>query len=232
MARGERLGARGAEMSAVYVVVEGSIAACVDTERGERFAYQIGGPGWVYGLVPLIDGRPAPHSVMALEPATVLEVPLAEIRAMLAERPELWGSVALELASRFRDKAATLADHALQPLRVRLARSLLKLAAMHGRPAGVSVEIHLKLSNELIGETLGVARQTAALHLQDMVSEGLIRWHYGRAILCDVGRLHVIEAEHQAEAVGSLAGVGRRPCLTPFPAGCAAGSLRRQANTP
>jgi CRP-like cAMP-binding protein len=150
----------------------------------------------IHGIASLVDDEVIPHDVTADEPATVLAIPIAAIRAEMESSPALWESVAKELTARFRAFIEEVRVFLLKPLRPRLAGLLLSLTAPGcTRSTAGPVAIGLHLPQERLGEMLGVSRQTATGLVRELVDDGLVHWRYGRVTLLDLPRLQAIAAE-------------------------------------
>ena len=139
-----------------------------------------------------------PHDLNALEAITVVKIPFAAIRAELDKAPALWRSLAYDVAWRFRNLFDIVQGTALDPAPVRLASALLRLARNEGKAVPEGVVIQVRLSQERVGELIGVTRQTAMQHLHDFKARGLIAWRYGRATLLDLDALQAIASERIA----------------------------------
>lgn len=191
-APGALLVAAGQPVQALHVVVSGAVVPRIAGPSGHAISLGVNGAGWTFGLTLLADGGVSPNDVLAIADTTTIAIPFGAVLAELGRHPDLWESIAVDMARRFRRQTFRLAEQALDPIRVRLARKLLQLADSHGRQADTGTVLMLRLSQERVGDMLGVARQTAALHLDEFVREGLLSWHYGQATLLDLPRLRAL----------------------------------------
>ncbi len=192
--RGQAILSRGNRLHAVHLVVEGTVHVSLSAAGGRTVVFAIARPGAaLFGVGSLVDGSPMSNDVVADEPVTSLAIPVAAVRAELARTPELWESIAREITSRARFTVDQLSDFLFEPLRSRVARLLLALAASTGADQDdETVSIGLRLPQERIGEMLGVSRQTAAALVREMVHDGLVQWRYGGVTLLDLPRLRSI----------------------------------------
>lgn len=193
--RGSRIIAEGEPIDALLLIAQGNVEVSISRADGRRFTYAMGWQGAIFGMLALFDGRGMPHDLDALDDATVVMIPFAAVRAELVAAPALWKPLAYDMAWRFRNLFDMVNGHALDPVPVRLAKALLRLARTEGEPGPRGVVIRLRLTQERLGELASVSRQTAMQHLNDLVASGLVAWRYGRATLLDVPGLQALAAE-------------------------------------
>jgi len=180
----------GTTPDTIVVVVSGSIQASAQNLGGKRYTFALVRGEAAYGLLPLVDGQEMPNDTIAATPVTAIVIPFDAIRAELERDPALWKSVALEVCLRARWNAGQWTRLALEPLRIRAVALLVALAEASGARAGDGpVTLAVPLSQERLGEMLGVSRQTATGLVRDLVEAGLIRWRYGRVSVPDLAAL-------------------------------------------
>jgi len=192
--RGSRIISEGEPMDAVLLIAQGNVEVSISGPDGRRFTYALGWQGAIFGMLALFDGRGMPHDLNALDDVIVVVIPFAALREELAAAPALWKPVAYDMAWRFRNMFDMVNGNALDALPVRLAKALLRLARTEGEPGPHGVVIKLRLTQEQLGELIGVTRQTAMQQVHDLVEHGLIAWRYGRATLLDVAGLQALAA--------------------------------------
>jgi CRP-like cAMP-binding protein len=82
-----------------------------------------------------------------------------------------------------------LAAEGLLPLRARVARTLVMLAAQHGQGGAEGVEIQLRLTQEEYADMLGVSRQSLNRELRALEQAGAISLTYARLVVRDLAAL-------------------------------------------
>ena len=187
--RGEQILERAAFPESVVLIADGAVQASSTDNGGRRFTFRLYNPGRAYGLIALVDGKGMTNDIVAADSVAVLYVPYAAIRTELQRDPRLWEGLALELASRARKYVDDFNQHVFQSPRTRLARLLISLAENGGETEGTTIVIRFRMTQERLGEMLGVTRQTATALVRTMAAEGLIEWRYGRAAVLDLPRL-------------------------------------------
>lgn len=192
--RGGRIISEGEPMDAALLIAQGDIEVSISGADGRRFTYALGWQGAIFGMLALFDARGMPHDLNALSDVTLVAIPFDAIRSELAAAPPLWKSLAYDMAWRFRNLFDMVNGHALDPVPVRLAKVLLRIARTEGEPGPRGTVIKPRLTQEQLGALIGVSRQTAVQHLRDLVERGLVGWRYGRATLLDVAGLQALAA--------------------------------------
>jgi CRP/FNR family cyclic AMP-dependent transcriptional regulator len=189
--RGENIVSRGEQLDAVYLVVEGNVSVAISAATGRTVVFAAARPlAAVFGVASLVDGRAMTNDVIADESTISVAIPSAAVRAELARTPTLWESVAQELSARARIAVEGMSAFIFEPLRPRMVRLLLALAASTGaRSTDGQVTINVRLTQERFADMLGVTRQAVTPLLRAFAHDGLLRWRYGRVTLLDRPRL-------------------------------------------
>lgn len=192
IARGATVVAAGEALESIVLVADGVVQASASAVTGRRFTFTLARPARVYGLIGLVDGNAMTTDIVAVESTEALHIPAIAIREELVRDPTLWKSVAIELATRSRSYIDAFTRQLFDSPRARLARLLVTMAAKSGEVEGARIMIRLRLTQEHLGEMLGVSRQTTTALIREMTAAGLIEWRYGRAIVIDLKTLREI----------------------------------------
>ena len=184
----------GSALKAVMtVIVDGTVLACVTGSEGRRVTFKIAAGASVHGLIAFVDGKETINDLIAMDTVRAVRIPHTALRAELRAAPELWGSVAIDLAERARYYTEQMKRFVFDQPRVRLAVLLTGLARSAGSVAqGQAVLIGQRLSQDLVAEMIGISRQWASMLIRDLVDEGLLRWRYGRVTVLDLAALRAI----------------------------------------
>ncbi len=179
----------GDEQSFVWIVVRGGIEVGAFCADGKKLILHTGGPGYVYGLLGLTRQAPLSQYLMVLDDAELLVLSTERLRAVLHAHPELWESIAAELAYRYRQTMAGITDQLTAPLSLRLSLSLYALARSGaGRTlAGGGIAVHVSQAD--LAATLGVTRQSVNRELQALASQGVVSLSYGKVVVNDLPAL-------------------------------------------
>ncbi len=109
----------------------------------------------------------------------LLAVPERGLEEVAAQWPTLWRALATSAYGYTRRTVRALAELIALPPRQRLASRLLLMAAAHGTDG----EQVVRLSQQAIGEMIGVTRKTVNAHLAAFERAALVRANYSRIIL-------------------------------------------------
>jgi len=172
----------------LYAIAAGSVEVSADHEDGRRYIRRFAQPGMLFGLVSVLDGKGSTYSYVARANTKILFVRRAAFLAMLARNPELWPSVANHLGDFQRMALALLDEHIFERLHVRLTRVLVSIAKTYGTPVGPGV-IGIKITQDDLGNLLGVTRQSVSKELKRLEQGKLVRIEYGQIMLTNVSAL-------------------------------------------
>jgi CRP/FNR family transcriptional regulator, cyclic AMP receptor protein len=185
--------AGGPKNGVLSIIVDGTALASVSDPEGRRVIFKMAAGASMYGFIDMVDGKEAINDVIALDRLRAIRIPHAAVRAELQAAPELWESIAIELAARARYYTDQMKRFVFDQPRVHLAVLLTNLARATGIVAqGHPVSIEQRLSQDMIAEMLGISRQWASTLIRDMVNDGVVRWRYGRVTVLDFERLRTM----------------------------------------
>ncbi|KAF1061364.1 MAG: CRP-like cAMP-activated global transcriptional regulator [Pseudomonas citronellolis] len=186
---GQRLFIRGDAPCGLYGVVEGMMRISVVGENGkEALLALVEPPNW-FGEICLFDGQPRTHDAYAEKPTVLLQVPMAELHALLEAHPQYWRDFALLMSHKLRMAFSLLEEQALLPAAQRLARRLLLIAEGYG---GVEVSrSELNLPQEQLAAMLSLSRQTTNHLLKELEARGILRLSYSHIELLDIPGLRL-----------------------------------------
>jgi CRP/FNR family transcriptional regulator, cyclic AMP receptor protein len=178
-------------------VLEGTTQVSITDAGGRRVTFMYNASTMVYGLAPLLDGEPMLHDLLAVDGVRVLRVPIAAVRAELSAAPALWESVGIEMCTRYRRSAQQMTRFVFDAPRVHMAALLVGLAvkAAGGNGGNGPIVIDMRLSQEKLAEMLAISRQWATQLIQEIVTDGMVQWRYGRVTVLDLLRLRAVAGQ-------------------------------------
>lgn len=185
---GQRLLARGDPPDGLYAVVQGRLRITGLRETGEEALLAVLGPPQWFGEIALIDGAPRTHDVWAETDGLLWWVPQEPLVRLLEAKPALWLPMARLLTQKLRLLLETLEDMALLSPAERLARRLATMAQGYGAWQGRSQRL-LSVSQQQLGQMLGLSRQTVNQSLKALEASGAIRCQRGTIEVLDLARL-------------------------------------------
>ncbi len=181
LAAGEWAQAEGDDRSGLFIVIAGSLHSYCAAPGGRAVMIGIIGPGSVLGHTTRYSGGPRLVTAVCVEPSLLLEISEASLERVAAKSPEVWRAIAGFAYGHTRRALQMAAEVISLKPRHRIAARL--LAAIEG---GEALERPVfKVSQELLGEMMGLTRKTVNGHLSAFERDGLIRVGYGQIELCD-----------------------------------------------
>lgn len=180
--------ARGDACDGMFGVLRGQLRASGTDEDGEQALLTIvEPPSWV-GEIPLFDGLPRTHDLIAETEALVLHVRKGPLLALLDREPRYWRDLALLLTSKLRLAFAAMEHTQLLPIGDRLAHRLVMIAEGYGEWVdGSARPVHV--SQDTLATMLSTSRQTVNQVLKTLEARGWVRLAYGRVEIVDLSAL-------------------------------------------
>lgn len=184
VAAGGRIYSIGDPPNGMWAVLEGQVRLKGYPTDGMEFLALILRPGTWFGETSTLDGKSRPHDAIAFESTRLLHIPMPTFKRLAAENPELYRDLGLLLCYHQRLALRFIAQTIAQPVRVRLARTLLGQA--HG---GRNT---FMIGQDELAIMVGVSRQTINKQLSLLKHEEVVVLAYGRVTIRDLQRLTVI----------------------------------------
>lgn len=176
---GQWVQAEGDDETGVLIVLQGALQVlCKAPGDREVLISQIG-PGAALGQTTRFGGGPRLVTAIAVEDAAILQVSDRALSRIAHDAPQVWQAISALLYLQLRNLLELVGELAALPPRERLAR---RLCLMAGGPSGPT----LRITQEALGEMVGLTRKTANLHLSAFEHEGLVRRAYGGLTVTDL----------------------------------------------
>lgn len=182
---GEWAQAEGDDRSGLFVVVDGSLHSFCAATGGRAVMIGVVGAGAVLGHATRYSGGPRLVTAVCVEPSLLLEVSEASLERVAIQFPEVWRAIAGFAYANTRRTLQMAAEVISLKPRQRIAARL--LAAIDGGSLGGTPT--LRVSQELLGEMLGLTRKTVNSHLSSFEKMGLVRASYGQVTILNVDGL-------------------------------------------
>ena len=176
--KGQPLFDEGDACRGLFLIQSGAVKIYKLSESGREQILAILRAGDSVAELPLFDRAPYPASAAALEPTTILVIPLHRFDAEMERNPRLALAIIRTLARRMRTLVDLIADLSLRQVRQRLARLLLE-------ESGGRAEFRLEFTNEELAARLGSVRDVISRTLSGLQNDGLIRVQGRRISLLD-----------------------------------------------
>jgi CRP-like cAMP-binding protein len=177
---GERFLSEGDPGDSVYGVLTGRVKVSKQARDGRDFCLEVLGPGEVLAAVAVIRRIPMPATAIALERAACLRVPAACFLGLLERHSFVSTRLMDVMARRLVDAGCSQVCLATEPVEVRLAMVLLRMADKFGAPRGGELVFSQSLTRQNLAELAGTTVETAIRVMSRWTRDGLIRSTSGR----------------------------------------------------
>lgn len=185
-AAGQIVQQRGAKADGFYVLESGSVSVGQFLPDGEFRAAALLGPGDSWGELAMFASKPRVVDAIAREDCVIRHVPSDIFQALLAQHPDAALKLLAALSAQLQEMLDLMAGIRRGSARPRIAGLLANLAGTAIRPATVAI------TQEELGELLGLTRMTVNTELKVLESEGLITRRYRKIEIGDPDALRVI----------------------------------------
>jgi CRP/FNR family transcriptional regulator len=180
---------RGDESPRLIVVINGMLRVFLTSVDGRQVTVRYARSGDVAGLA-LVVGGPAPESIQAMTSSLVVALRVDALRALLATDPGVARACAEELTRQLYRALDDISEQAFLPIRQRLVRQLLLLAA-----AGPGLDLLVHASQQELADAIGSVREVVTRNLHQLHEEGLIDISRDEVVIRDPVALTEIAGE-------------------------------------
>jgi CRP/FNR family transcriptional regulator, cyclic AMP receptor protein len=178
---GEWAQAEGDDQRGLVLVISGVVHVSCQAAGQRNVLIGHCEAGSVLGHATRYSGGPRLVTAVCAAPSVLLAVPERGLDEVAAKWPTLWRALATSAYGYTRRTVRALAELIALPPRQRLASRLLLMGTVDGTSGSKVV----RLSQQAIGEMIGVTRKTVNVHLAAFEREQLITARYNRIILAD-----------------------------------------------
>ncbi len=185
---GEWAQAEGDDRNGLFVVIDGLLQSFCAAPGDREVMIGFAEPGSVLGHATRYSGGPRLVTAVCAQPSILLEVSESALDRIAIDSPEIWRAIAGFAYAHVRRALRMAAEVISLRPRERIAARL--LATVGDSP--VAEVPMINISQEMLGEMIGVTRKTVNLHLSAFERDGLVRVGYGKIELCDLNGLKLI----------------------------------------
>jgi CRP/FNR family transcriptional regulator, cyclic AMP receptor protein len=165
---------KGDPGNSMIAVVRGRVKICAHSSEGKELILNIIERGGLFGEIALFDGEPRTADAIALEDTDLLSLERSKFHPFFKENPDLALRLLAVVCKRFRETSEHLEDSLFREAPSRLARCLLRLSRGFGKNVDGGILLDIKLSQQQIGNYVGVSRETINKQLGEWQRDGLI----------------------------------------------------------
>jgi CRP/FNR family transcriptional regulator len=189
LARGESVFEEGEQGDSLYVIVTGKMKLARTSGDGRESLLSVLGPGEMFGELSLFDPGPRLTSGRAVGEAELLALGNADLRAFLAEHPEVAMMMLAGLARRLRRTNEDMSDLVFTDVPGRVAKALLDLSVRFGKRTDQGIKVAHDLTQEELAQLVGASRETVNKALADFATRGWLVLGAKSVTLIDLDRL-------------------------------------------
>jgi CRP-like cAMP-binding protein len=179
------------------VITSGRIKIANVSPEGREVILNFLRAGDVSGEIAVLDEGDRTADAIALEPTEALVISSRDLLPILKAHPEALLAITRLLCEKLRAASAIVEDNTLE-MRSRAAKGLLRLAQRHGKAGDDGILVDLVLSQQDLGNYLGISRENVSRQLRQLRFANVIRADEGHIIITDKSGLSEI-----AEDVGN-----------------------------
>jgi CRP/FNR family cyclic AMP-dependent transcriptional regulator len=173
----------------MVVVVRGRIKVCTHSEDGKELVLNLINPGEVVGEIALLDGSDRTADAVTLTDSDLLILERRDFIPFLQRHPDSCMRLFAVLCERLRKTSELLEEALFLEGSSRLAKRLVHLAEIFGKPVPGGVKIDISLSQQQLGNMVGMSRESMNKQLKQWRRDGLIRTEDGHYVLTDLDAL-------------------------------------------
>lgn len=165
----------GSPGDSMLAVLSGTIRISVPSPDGKEVVLAILGPGEICGEIALLDGKERTADAKAATDCSVVVLERRDVLAFFGQHPDAWAKLVELLCERLRVADQQMAEFALSPVPVRLARALLRLAVADERTINGSAASRVHLTQRELGNIIGATRESVNKYLRAWQRKGYVR---------------------------------------------------------
>lgn len=184
--RGDVIAAQGERDAPLRVVRAGVVKLFATSPEGREQVLRLVPAGHTFGLVAAVDGKPSATGAAAMEPCVVYAIRGAEVRRLVAERPDVAQAAVRTLAGAVREIVGLAEELSLHRVTQRVARLLLDQ-----EECGCELCRAHRLTQQEMAAVVGTAREVVGRALRDLQIAGVIAVRRGGVIVRDRERLRL-----------------------------------------
>jgi CRP-like cAMP-binding protein len=190
--KNERIFAQGDDGNALFTIVTGRVRIGAVGVSGQEVFLNIIEPDESFGEIAVIDGLPRTAGAVAMDAAELIAIRRPDLLAVLYQEPELAVHLLRLFCERMRWASDMVEESALLAPAARLAKRLLSLAQLHGRPTEHGIEFRIAQSE--LAKFLSMSRQNVNEKLQVWKARGWISISRSRLLIIDIKSLKAVAA--------------------------------------
>ncbi len=193
--RGKYIFFEGDMPTALYIVWEGEVKLVRHSATGRDVVLAVVGVGRLLGDIALFQECAYTSSAQALDNVTVLTMGKERFSLLLRTYPAVSYSIIRDLSRRLHTVSDLVQSLAVDRVRQRIIRILLKLSNAIGRELENGILLDIPLTRQDLADMTGTTVETAIRVMSELRKNGLVCTEQGRILICDIETLHALAEE-------------------------------------
>jgi CRP-like cAMP-binding protein len=195
--KGEVIFSQGDRGDALYGIASGRVRISATGTGGQEVFLSIMEPGDTFGEIAVMDGLPRTAGATSLDATRLIVINRPDFLHLLEQEPRLAIHLLKLLCRRLRWTSELVEESAFLAGPARLAKRLLVLASLHGRPTEPS-QLELRISQAELAHFLGISRQIVNQHLREWQRNGWVELGRGRITILDTAAMRAFVRRSEA----------------------------------
>ncbi len=194
--QGEVVTHLGQHFDHLAIMARGQIELSITNRAGKRHVLNVMQPGQIYGLIPMLDGKPLYYGATALTGCVMLMLPRELVIAGMHRSTAFMMGLFGVMCTRSRDTFSAMADQHLLSPSARLARYLVQLASTYGPDENqANGEFTVRFSQGDLSDMLGISRQSLNSAMKQLEQRKLVNLKYSTVRLTSLAALQQFVAD-------------------------------------
>jgi CRP/FNR family transcriptional regulator, cyclic AMP receptor protein len=175
----------GAAGNQAVLVLRGRVRLVAYGAEHREVVLALRGPGELIGEMATLGAERRTATAIAVDEVEAGVLPSSELMEFLAEHPDAAIVVIRMVVRRLAEATRDVVDLATQDSVGRLARRLVELSSLHGKPAEGGTQIELELTQNELARWTGATRETVSRALRLMRELGWVSTERGTITVLD-----------------------------------------------
>lgn len=167
----------------LLILLEGRVKVSLTSAEGKEAILSILEPGDVMGEMALLDGETRSATLTTMDGCSFLVLWQRDFLPFLERNPHVALKLLAGLSRRLRATNDLVGNLSFLNLPARLARILINLGQQYGKLTSAGIAIGLKLSQEELGNLVGVSRESVNRQIRIWVEADVLDYTHGTITL-------------------------------------------------
>ena len=167
----------------LLILLEGRVKVSLTSAEGKEAILSILEPGDVMGEMALLDGETRSATLTTMDVCSFLVLWRRDFLPFLEQNPHVALKLLAGLSRRLRATNDLVGNLSFLNLSARLARILINLGQQYGKLTSTGIAIGIKLSQEELGNLVGVSRESVNRQIRLWVEAGVLDYTHGTLTL-------------------------------------------------